>query len=281
MPGQRGWTEVTNKGEEKVHIIVCLKQIIDPEIPPHVFQIDPVKKKQIRGRQVLLISDFDAIALEVALQLKEKVDGKVTAVTIGEAEAVEALHTALAMGADEAILVSDSTFEDADSFGKAHILAAALSKIGDFDGVLCGRQAGDVELGLVGLFLAEKMGLPCVTLAASMEPANGKMRLRRPIEGGYEILEAALPFLATITNDESNVPRYASVRGIRAAMRAEIPVWSAADLALAEIGSETAQIKMEELFIPEQEVRCEFIAGESGPERAKQLALRLRELKLI
>jgi len=266
-----------------VHIVVCIKQIIDPEIPPHVFQIDPVKKKQIRGRQVLLISDFDAIALEVALQLREKAGGKVTAITIGAAEAVEALHTALAMGADETVLISDPAFEGVDSFGKAHILAAALRKVGEFDGVLCGRQAGDVELGLVGPFLAEKMDLPCVTLAANMEPEDGKMRFRRPIEGGYEILETPLPFLATITNDESNVARYASVRGIRKAMRTEIPVWSVADLALApaEIGSETAQIEMEELFVPEREVRCEFIAGESGPEKGKQLALRLRELKLI
>jgi len=266
-----------------VHIIVCLKQIIDPEIPPHVFQIDPVKKKQIRGRQVLVISDFDAIALEAALQLKERTDGKVTVITIGQKEAVESLHTALAMGADETVLISDPAFEGADSFGKAHILAAALHKLGEFDGVLCGRQAGDVELGLVGPFLAEKMGLPCVTLAANLEPKDGKMRLKRPIEGGYEILETPLPFLATITNDESNVPRYASVRGIRAAMRTKIPVWSAADLDLdpAEIGSETLRIEMEELFIPEREIRCEFIEGESGPEKGRRLALRLRELKLI
>lgn len=266
-----------------MHIVVCLKQIIDPEIPPHIFQIDPVEKKQIRGRQVLLISDFDAIALEVALQLKEKIGGEVTAITIGEKEALEALHTALAMGVDEAVLVSDPTFADADSFGKAHILAAGLGKIGHFDGVLCGRQAGDVELGLVGPFLAEKLGLPCVTLAANMELANGKMRLRRPVENGYEILETSLPFLATVTNDESNVPRYASVRGIRAAMRKEIPVWSAADLGLdpLEIGPGKARIEMEELFVPEREIRCEFIEGETGPEKGRRLALRLRELKLI
>jgi electron transfer flavoprotein beta subunit len=266
-----------------MHIIVCLKQIIDPEIPPHLFEIDPIKKKQIRGRQVLLISAFDEIALEVALQQRDNEGSKVTALTVGEAEAIEALHAALAMGADEAILVSDPAFEDTDSFGKAHILATALHKIGDFDAVLCGRQAGDVELGLVGPFLAEKMDLPCVTLAANMEPADGKMRLKRPIEGGYEVLETSVPFLATITNDESNVPRYASVRGIRAAMRKEVPVWSAADLDLdpAEIRSETARIELEDLFIPKREVGCEFIEGESGPEKAKQLALRLRELKLI
>ena len=266
-----------------MHIVVCIKQIIDPEIPPHVFQIDPVAKKQIRGRQVLVISTFDEVALEVALQMKEKEGGTVTALTIGESQAVEALHAALAMGADEAVLVSDPAFENTDSFGTAHILAAALQKIGEFDAVLCGRQAGDVEMGLVGPFLAEKMGLPCVTLAANMEAGDGKMRLRRPIEGGYEVLETTTPFLATMMNDDSNVPRYVSVRGLRKAMRSEIPVWSAADLGLdpAKLGSDTAQIDMEELFVPQREIRCEFIEGETGSETGKQLALRLRELKLI
>jgi electron transfer flavoprotein beta subunit len=266
-----------------VHIVVCIKQIIDPEIPPHVFQIDPVKKKQTRGRQVLVISTFDEVALEVALQQKEKAGGKVTAITIGEAQAVEALHTALAMGADEAVLISDPAFEGVDSFGTAHILAAALRKVGEFDGVLCGRQAGDVEMGLVGPFLSEKLGLPCVTLAANMEAGDGKMRLRRPIEGGYEVLETPTPFLATIMNDDSNIPRYVSVRGLRKAMRTEVPTWSAADLGLdpAEVKPETAQIVMEELFVPKREIRCEFVAGETGPEKGKRLALRLRELKLI
>ena len=266
-----------------MHIVVCIKQIIDPEIPPHVFQIDPVEKKQIRGRQVLVISTFDEVALEVAVQMKEKTDSKVTALTIGESEAVEALHNALAMGADEAILISDPAFENLDSFGTAHILEAALRKVGEFDAVLCGRQAGDVEMGLVGPFLSEKMGLPCVTLAANMEPADGKMRLRRPIEGGYEVLETSTPFLATIMNDDSNVPRYVSVRGLRKAMRTEVPVWSAADLGIdpAAVGPEAAQIKLEELFVPEREIRCEFIEGDTGAEKGKQLALRLRELKLI
>ncbi len=266
-----------------MHAIVCLKQIIDPEIPPHLFQIDPVERKQIRGRNALFISTFDEIALEVAIQLKEKTDGRVTALTIGGPEAKEALHTALAMGADEAVLLSDPAFESADSFGKARILAAAARRVGEFDVVLCGRQAGDVELGLVGPFLAEELSLPCITIIANMDPSSGKMRLRRPIEGGYEVLEAPLPLLATVTNDESNVPRYPSVRRIRAALRQEIPVWSVADLNLdpARFGADAARIEMTDLFIPEREVRCEFIEGESGPEKGERLAFYLRELKLI
>ncbi len=266
-----------------MHIVVCMKQVIDPEVPQHLFRIDPEAMEQIRGTQPLVISDYDEVAIEIALQLKEKTDGKVTVVTIGDEETVESLHQALAMGADEAIRLTDPAFEDADSFGKAHILAAALNKIEDFDIVLCGRQAGDVELGLVGPFLAEAMELPCATLIANVDPENGKLRLRRPVERGYDILEAPTPFLGTVTNDESNVPRYASVRGIMQARRAEIPVWSAEELELdpADLGLASAQLEMTELFIPETEMRCEIIEGASGEEKAQNLVGYLKQEKLI
>jgi electron transfer flavoprotein beta subunit len=266
-----------------VHVVVCMKQVIDPEVPPHLFQIDPVQKKQIRGRQPLVISDYDEVAIEIALQLKEKTDGKVTVITVGDKDADESLHQALAMGADEAVRVADPAFENADSFGKARILAATLRRMGEFDLVLCGRQAGDVELGLVGPFLAEDLALPCATLIANIDPEDGKVRLRRPTDVGYDILEAPLPFVATVTNDESNVPRYASVRGIMRARKAEIPVWSADDLGLdpAKVGPQTVQITLDELFIPKREMVCEIIEGETGAEKAQNLVLRLKEEKLI
>ncbi len=265
-----------------MHIVVCLKQIIDPEVPFHLFRIDPVAKTQIRGSHPLVISSYDEVAVEVAIQAKERWGGQVTIVSIGTKETIQSLHQALAMGADAAILLCDPLFEQTDSFGKARILAAALRKIGDFDLILCGRQAGDVEMGLVGPFLAEELGIPCATLVANLVSSNGKVRLKRPTESGYEILEAPLPCLATITNDESNVPRYASVKGIRAAMRTPIPTWTATDLSLdaAALGQE-GRIEIDEMWIPQREIRCELIAGESAEERARNLALRLRELGLV
>lgn len=265
-----------------MHIIVCIKQIIDPEVPFHLFRIDPVTKRQIQGTNPLVMSTYDEVAVEVALQLKEKVGGKVTALTLGRKEATQVLHQALAMGADDAVLLSDLSFEELDSFGKAHVLAAAIRKIGEFDLVLCGRQAGDVELGLVGPFLAGELGIPWVALAANFEAADGLLRIRRPTETGYEILEAPLPLLATITNDPSNVPRYASVKGLRAAMRTPIPCWSAADLGISSSDlAEPARIEIDEVFIPQREMRCEIIGGESGAEKARNLVARLRALGLI
>lgn len=266
-----------------MHIIVCMKQIIDPEVPPHLFEIDPEEMKQIRGTHPLVISAYDEVATEVALQLKEKTDGKVTVITIGGEDTVESLHQAIAMGVDQAIRVTDPASEDADAFGKAQILAAALRKVGDFDVVLCGRQAGDVELGLVGAFLAEEMDLPCATIIANIEPKNGKVHMTRSVESGYEILETSPPFLATVSNDESNVPRYASVRGMLAARRAEIPVWSADDLGIdpSALGLGSAQIQIDELFVPERDVECHLIEGDTGPEKAKNLVAYLREEKLV
>lgn len=265
-----------------MHIVVCIKQIIDPEVPFHLFRIDPVAKTQIRGSHPLVISSYDEVAVEVGIQAKEKFGGRVTVVTIGTKEAVQALHQALAMGADAAVLISDPAFEGADSFGKARILAAALRKIGDYDLILCGRQAGDVEMGLVGPFLAEELGIPCATLVSNVISGNGKARFRRPTEAGYEVLEVPLPCLATITNDETNVPRYASVKGIRAAMRIPIPTWCATDLGLDPASFKgQARIEMDEIWIPQREIRCELISGESAEEKARNLALRLRELGLI
>jgi electron transfer flavoprotein beta subunit len=266
-----------------VHTIVCMKQVIDPEVPPHLFEIDPEEMKQVRGTHPLVIGQYSEIAIEVALQLKEKTSGRVTVITIGDGDTVQSLHQAIAMGVDQAIRVTDPAFEDADAFENAQILAAAVRKIGDFDAVLCGRQAGDVELGLVGAFLAEEMGLPCATILANVEPQNGKVQMRRSVEAGYEVLETSTPFVGTVTNDESNVPRYASVRGMLAARRAEIPVWSADDLGIdpSALGLGSAQIEMEELFIPEKEVECHLIEGDTGPEKAKNLVEYLRQEKLI
>src|SRR5690606_37312497 len=123
-------------------------------------------------------------------------------------------------------------FEEAGPFAKARILAAALKRLEPFDLVLCGRQAGDVEMGVVGPFLAETAGLPYVALVANVEQFDGCLRLKRPVEYGYEILEGPPPMVLTITNDESNVPRLPTVLGIRNAMRREVPVWTAADLGL-------------------------------------------------
>lgn len=265
-------------------IVVCLKQVLDPEIPASRFRIDPVLKRQVQAEgQSLVISTYDEHALEVALKLKEQIGGRVTAFTLGEPSAIMALRKALSMGADEAVLVSDQAFQDLDARGVAHILGAAVKKIGRVDLVLCGCESADWGHRTVGPLLAEELGIFCVTFVSRIEPKGDRTVLRRVVEDGYELIEAPLPLLATITSDETNIPRYPKVRDIMLAARKPIPTWTAKDLSLDEtrVGRGPSKVEFQRLYIPAREARCEMIEGETPEEQAERLAFKLRELKLL
>ncbi len=265
------------------NIVVCLKQIIDPEIPASQFKLDPGKKRQLREGHNLVVSPYDQNALEVALQLKEKAGGKVTALSLGEAGASSALKSALGMGADEAVLLSDPAFLECDQFGVAHVLGAGIKKLGASDLVLCGCESGDWGDKMVGPLLAEELGAACLTFATRIEAADGGLVLRRVIETGVERIQSRPPVVATILSDETNTPRYPKLRDIMAAGKKPIPVWKAADLALdaARVGAGARRVEVEDLYVPVRESRCELIEGEAAEEKADRLAARLRELKLI
>lgn len=265
------------------NIVVCLKQIIDPEIPASQFKLDKATKRQLRDSHNLVISPYDQNALEVALQLKEKAGGKVTALSLGEAGASSALKSALGMGAAEAVLLSDPIFQECDQFGVAHVLAAGIKKIGAYDLVLCGCESGDWGDKMVGPLLAEELGAGCVTFATRIEATDGALILRRVVETGVERIEAVPPVVATILSDETNTPRYPKLRDIMAAGKKQIPAWKVADLPLdaARAGAASRRVEVADVSIPVRESKCEMIEGEAAEEKADRLALRLRELKLI
>ncbi len=266
-----------------MHTIVCIKQIIDPEIPTDQFKLDPAAKRQVRGGLALVISAYDQNALEVALQLKEKVGGKVTALCLGEPGALSAVKTALGMGVDAGVLVSDPPLLASDPFGVAHTLAKAIQKIGMPDLVLTGCVSGDSGDKVVGPLVAEELGLPCVTFVTRIEAKDGKAVMRRIVEDGYEMVEGSLPVVASILSDDSNVPRYSKLKDIMAAAKKQVPTWKAADLNpdAAKVGAEAARLEMRDISVPNRDSRCEILDGESPEERADKLALRLRELKVI
>ncbi|MDR7435588.1 MAG: electron transfer flavoprotein subunit beta/FixA family protein [Armatimonadota bacterium] len=266
-----------------MEIVVCLKQIVDPEIPASEFRLDPVTKRQIRGSHALVISTYDENALEVALQLKEKQGGKVTAVTIGEEQATEALRKALAMGADSAVLISDPPLLEADDLGKARVLARAIRKLTTPDLILCGCESADWVSRIVGPFLAEELGLPCVTFGTRIEPRDGKIVVRRIVEDGYHLVEAALPAVVTIASDETNTPRLPKVRDIMAAVKKPITLLRMADLGIepGSLKEMEGRIVLQDVAIPVREARCEFIEGDTPEEQAERLVLRLKELKVI
>ena len=266
-----------------MHTIVCLKQIIDPEIPADQFKLDPATRRQIRGGLSLVISAYDQNALEVALQLKEKHGGKVTALCLGEPGALSAVKTALGMGLDAGVLVSEPALLASDPFGVAHILARAIQKIGMPDLVLTGCVSGDSGDKVVGPLIAEELGLPCVTFVTRIEAKDGKAVMRRIVEDGYELVEGPLPVVASILSDDSNVPRYSKLKDIMAAAKKQVPTWKAADLNpdATKVGAAAARLDMRDISIPNRESRCEILDGDSPEERAEKLALRLRELKVI
>lgn len=261
-----------------MHVVVCIKQVIDPEIPARAFRIAADQKSVERGSASLVIGPFDLNALEVAVQLKERHGARVTAVTMGGEQAREALKRALAMGADAAVLIEDAG-RPTDPATVARALAAAVRKLDDVRLVLCGRQDGDWDFGQVGGLLADQLGWAFVPYVPRLTVEGDSIRLEREMDGGRAVLETGGPVVASVTNASDNVPRLPKVRDIMMAGRKPITAWSLADLGLGEPGPE--RLELLGLFIPEVKGECEFIEGDSGAEKGARLAQRLAELKLL
>ena len=266
-----------------MNIIVCVKEIPDPETPASAFSIDPVAKRAIPAKDnPPVMNPFCENAVEAALRIKDAQGEKVSVLCMGAQSAEKVLKHGLAMGADEAYLLNDSAFDDPDSFTTAYALAQAIKQIGEYDLILCGRQAGDFDAGQVGSGIAELLGLPSVTPIQKVEPSDGKATVERVIPDGYEVVEVPLPAMMTVSN-EVGEPRYATLKGIMAAGKKKVTVWNAQDIGAdaSKLGAAGARTKMLKLFIPVREAKCEIIEGENEEEAAFNLALKLREIKLI
>jgi len=257
-------------------MIVCVKEILDPEIPAKSFKIDPEAKRAIKPQDVqLVISDYDESAVEAALKIKDSLESKITVMSLGSKSARNVIWRCIAMGADKGVLLSDPLFNDSDSFATAFVLAEAIKKLGDFDLILCGRQEGDWDAGQVGSGIAELLGIPSVTMVGNIEAKDGRVVVERVISDGRETVEVPLPALVTVSS-EVGEPRYPSFRRVREASKKEIPTWNAQDITPAK-----PRNKMLSLFVPPRELKCEFITGEMPEEAGINLALKLREVKAI
>ena len=153
-----------------MNMIVCCKQVIDPEAPPASFKVDASSNTVVPPPGVPpVISPFDENAVEAALQIKDAQGGKITAISLGVNLTRDVVKKPLSMGADELVLLEDEAFVDGDSWSTAYALAMAIKKIGEYDIIFCGRQAADWDSGQVGSGIAEILGLPSVTLARKIE----------------------------------------------------------------------------------------------------------------
>jgi electron transfer flavoprotein beta subunit len=266
-----------------MNMVVCCKQIIDPEAPPASFKIDAANNKVIQPPNVPLVtSPFDANAVEAALRIKDKQGGKITIISLGNNLDVKVAKNPLSMGADELILLDDTAYDGGDSWSTAYALAAAIKKIGQFDIIFCGRQAADWDSGQVGVGIAQFLSIPCVTLAKKIDIADGKATIERVIPDGYQIVESNLPVLITVSN-ELGEPRIAKLQGIMAAAKKQPIIWKPADIGVesSNLGVTGRKAKLLKLFQPVKESKCEIIKGETPVEAGEKLADKLREVKLI
>lgn len=254
-------------------IIACVKQVPDTEAKV------VARDGQVSwGEAALVINPFDEYAVEGALQQKEAAGGTVTALCIGPESARDALKHALAMGADDAVLVSDPALAELDSQGAARLLAAAIQKIGGAEMVVFGRQTIDSGAGVTAAQTARVLGWPILGLCGAIKVEQGSVHVERVIEEGRQKMAAKLPAVLSVVQSIGE-PRYPSFMGIRKAAKAEIPVWTLADLG---IRAPAAVVKRSEIANPpSRETACEIITGDSIEAVAETLADRIMAEKVL
>jgi electron transfer flavoprotein beta subunit len=263
-----------------MNIIVCVKQVLDPEIPPAKFKIDPEARQVIPPAGVPpVISVYDERAVEAACRLKDKHKGKITVLTIGTEKSADVIKHAISMGADEGYVLQDAAFENLDSFGTAYVLSKAVQKIGEYDLVLCGRQAADWGEGQVGSILGEILGIPVITLACDVQLIDKTLRVKRIVSDGYEVQQAPTPGLVTVSG-EIGLPRLPIGPRLMMARKKQIPVWKAQDVGAESTIMDKANnhALVTGLSVPTRKNECEIITGSTPEEAAINLALKLASL---
>ncbi len=210
-----------------VIIIVLVKQVLQTA----ELKVDRNTKTIITQGVPRVISETDKNAIEEAVRIKEKHGGKITAISMGSPDAKEALREALAMGADEACLLSDPLFEGSDAHATANVLAAAITKILDYDLVLCGAYSEDLFSFQVGPRVAEMCNLPQLTYATKITLEGMKAVVERDLENERQTVEGRLPCLISVVR-EINEPRLPTLMAIMAASKKPMNTWTAADLSL-------------------------------------------------
>jgi len=248
-------------------IIVCVKQVPDAKD----VRLDPKTNTLAREGVQAIMNPYDRHALEEAVRLKEAHGGTVTVLSMGPPQAEEMLREAVSCGADEAVLVSDRAFAGADTWATTYTLAMAISKLNDFDLILCGKQAIDGDTAQVGPGLAERLNIPFVAYVRRIrECAAGVIRAERLMDDGYDLVEASLPALFTVVK-EINEPRIPSLKGKMRAKKIEITRLAAADIeadpdSLGLKGSTTQVVRV---FSPELRGERAMLNGSPDEQVAK------------
>jgi electron transfer flavoprotein beta subunit len=263
-----------------MQIIVLIKQV------PNTMEVklDPKTGNLIREGVESIINPDDRSALEAAVRLREKEGGRITALSMGPGQAIDALSEALGMGADEGILLTDRAFAGADTWSTSFTLGKAIEKFGKYDLILCGRQAIDGDTAQIGPQLADYLGIPQVTYVFEMEGiASGRVTVKRQLEDGYERISAGLPALLTVISS-INKPRYPRVDRLIDACREKAPIriWNAGDIGVKtyEVGLEGSLTHVIRTFSPKVQKKTEILEGDAKT-AVEGLVGRLRKTKLL
>ncbi len=260
-----------------MNIVVCIKQV--PETTE--VKINPETNTLVREGVPSIINPFDENAIEAALQLREKNGGKVTVISMGPPQAAEALKTAIAMGADDAILVSDRAFAGSDTWATSYTLAQTIKTLGDIKIILCGKQAIDGDTAQVGPGIAEWLNIPQVTFAVKIEVDGDKAKVERLLEEVNEVVETSLPAVIT-TVQQINSHRLPSLKGMLRAKKTEIKILKAAEIAAEEknLGLKGSPTQVVKIFTPPPKGGGEVLTGEA-PDVVDKLIAKIRERKII
>mgnify|MGYP000861181800 CR=1 FL=1 len=268
-----------------MNILLCMKQVPDTT----EIKIDPETNTLIRAGVPSIVNTFDAYALEVAARMKDAdPEGtKVTVISMGPDQAKEALKGCLAVGADEAYLVSDRVFGGSDTLATSYILSCAIQKLeadnGVFDVIFCGKQAIDGDTAQVGPEIAEHLDRPQITYASNVEVENGELRIKRESDLGYDIMTCKTPCVITVVKTPFE-PRYPTMKTRMAATRAQIPVITSADLNgidTTRCGLKGSPTKVKKTFTPERNKTCRFIQEDVSKDSARVLLGLLVDAKLF
>ncbi len=257
-----------------MNIVVLVKQVPDTESLIQIAEDGvSIKKQDIKW----IMNPYDELAVEEALRIKEAQGGTVTILSFGPEKTIEAIRTALAMGADQGVHIKDPAAEGSDSLATAKLLAAALKNI-PYDLIIAGHRAVDEDNYQVASAVAELLGIPQVSIVNKAEVADGKITCHRTIEGGTVVMQAALPALFT-TQRGLNEPRYASLPGIMKAKKKTVDVKTVADLGVdaASVGAANRKVKIKALNLPPQRQAVRMIQGETAAAKAAELVKILHE----
>lgn len=258
-----------------MNIVVCIKQV--PNTTD--VKIDPVTNTLVREGVESVINPFDAYAIEEGVRLKERFGGKVTVITMGPPQAETALREAISLGCDEAILVSDRKFAGSDTWATSYTISCAIKTLGEFDVIICGKQASDGDTAQVGPGIATHLDIPQVTYVKKIEEiSNDKAKVERMTEGGYDIVETPLPCLFTVVK-EINTPRLPSLKGMMKSKSAKITKWTAQDIGAepSNIGLEGSPTRVVKIFTPPPRKGGEMLKGDTQ-DIVKELAELLKDV---